>query len=296
MLLFGLPLFAWYGLRRTVPGADPWLPLSRPALFRALLVGAVLGVALTGIDIVFKTTQIMGMSITELDRTSLGWYLCDTGAGRAALGRTALLVVLIAFLGWQSRRQERSFFSPLAAVLAGGALLTLAWDGHAAAGEGASGMLRLAAGIGHLLAAGGWIGAIAAFLIILSRRRTSASSYPQRVYQALQDFSGPGTVFVGVLVVTGVMHYGDLAGWSVAPLYHSAYGQLLLAKLAFLAVMLGLAALHRWRLVPRLEGEILVGDGSRTLKTLRLTVAVEATLAALIIATVSIFGTLSPHG
>ncbi len=296
MLLFGLPLFAWYGLRRSVPGEDPWLPLSRSALSMALLAGAVFGVVLTGIDVVFKTTQIMGMSIAELDRASLGWYLFDTGAGRAALGRTALLVVLIAFLGWQSRRQERSFFSPLATVLAGGALLTLAWNGHAAAGEGASGMLRLAAGIGHLLAAGGWIGAIAAFLIILSRRRTSASSFPQRLHQSLQDFSGPGTVLVGALLVTGVMHYGDLAGWSVAPLFHSTYGQLLLAKLAFFAAMLGVAALHRWRLVPRLKGEIFVGDGARTLKTLRLTVAVEATLAALIIATVSIFGTMSPYG
>ena len=155
MLLFGLPLFSWYGLRRSVPGGDPWLPLTRSALSGALLVSAVFGVALTGIDVVFKTTEIMGMPVTELDRASLGWYLFETAAGRAALARTAVLVVLIAFLGWQSRREERSFFSPLVAALAGCALLTLAWNGHAAAGEGASGVLRLAAGIAHLLAAGG---------------------------------------------------------------------------------------------------------------------------------------------
>ncbi|WP_449425288.1 hypothetical protein [Rhodanobacter lindaniclasticus] len=77
MLLFGLPLFSWYGLRRTVPGGDPWLPLPRSALSLALLVSAVFGVLLTGIDVVFKTTEIMGMSITELDRASLGWYHSD---------------------------------------------------------------------------------------------------------------------------------------------------------------------------------------------------------------------------
>lgn len=294
MLLFGLPLFAWYGLRRSVLDGDPWLPLSRSALSTALLVGAVFAVALTGIDVVFKTTEIMGMSIIELDRASLGWYLFDTAAGRAALARTALLVALIAFLGWQSRR-ERALFLPLATVLSGGALLTLAWNGHAAAGEDASGMLRLAAGIAHLLAAGGWIGAIAAFLIILSCRRASVSSFPQRLHQALQDFSGPGAVFVGVLVVTGVLHYGDLTGWSAAPLFHSGHGKLLLVKLALFAAMLGLAALHRWRLVHRLEAELLSSDGSRSLQTLRLTVAVEAMLAVLIIATVSILGTLNPH-
>ena len=297
MLLFGLPLFSWYGLRRSVPGGDPWLPLTRSALSGALLVSAVFGVALTGIDVVFKTTEIMGMPVTELDRASLGWYLFETAAGRAALARTAVLVVLIAFLGWQSRREERSFFSPLVAALAGCALLTLAWNGHAAAGEGASGVLRLAAGIAHLLAAGGWIGAIAAFLIILSRRSASARSAPLQVlHPTLQDFSGPGTVFVGILVVTGVLHYGDLTGWSVVPLFHSVHGKLLLVKLALFAAMLGLAALHRWRVVPRLEGEVLAGGGSRSLQTLRLTVTIEATLAVLIIAAVSILGTLNPHG
>ena len=65
---------------------------------------------------------------------------------------------------------------------------------------------------------------------------------------------------------------------------------------ALFAAMLGLAALHRWRVVPRLEGEVLAGGGSRSLQTLRLTVTIEATLAVLIIAAVSILGTLNPHG
>jgi putative copper resistance protein D len=116
------------------------------------------------------------------------------------------------------------------------------------------------------------------------------------LHQTLQDFSGPGTVFVGILVVTGVLHYGDLTGWSVVPLFHSVHGKLLLVKLALFAAMLGLAALHRWRVVPRLEGEVLAGGGSRSLQTLRLTVTIEATLAVLIIAAVSILGTLNPHG
>jgi copper resistance protein D len=47
--------------------------------------------------------------------------------------------------------------------------------------------------------------------------------------------------------------------------------------------------------VHRLEAELLSSDGSRSLQTLRLTVAVEAMLAVLIIATVSILGTLNPH-
>lgn len=67
MLLFGLPLFSWYGLRRSVPGGDPWLPLTRSALSGALLVSAVFCVALTGIDVVFKTTEIMGMPVMGIE-------------------------------------------------------------------------------------------------------------------------------------------------------------------------------------------------------------------------------------
>jgi len=41
----------------------------------------LVSVALTGIDVVFKTTEIMWMSVTELDQASLGWYLFETAAG-----------------------------------------------------------------------------------------------------------------------------------------------------------------------------------------------------------------------
>ena len=51
----------------------------------------------------------------------------------------------------------------------GPALASLAWNGHAAAGEGVAGAVRLAAGLVHLLAAGGWIAAVLMFLGMLLR-------------------------------------------------------------------------------------------------------------------------------
>lgn len=287
MLLFGFPLFAWYGLRQ---------PLPNRTFHLALLVGAIVGMTLTGMEIALNAADIMGMPVTELDRATFAWYLFDTVAGRAALVRISLLAVLVILLVRQVQRDKTPSF-PLVIVLAGTALLTLAWNGHAAAGEGIPGVLRLVAGIAHLLVAGAWIGAIVAFLVILVRHSTSAKDdHLQLLWQALHAFSGPGTVFVGVLVVSGVLHYGDLTGWSATPLAHSEHGRLLTFKLTLFLTMLGLAALHRWRLVPQLRRDLHAGDSAPALRALRLSLVFEATVAVLILISVAVLGTLNPHG
>lgn len=297
MLLFGLPLFAWYSPAALTVSGDRRSLLPKRALSLGLLICAVLGLALVSIEIARNAAGIMGVAVSDLARDDLAWYLFDIPAGRAGLTRALLLFVLIAVLGWQLWRGERPFPVRRVTVLAGAALLSLAWNGHAAGGEGVSGAVRLVAGIAHLLAAGGWIGAIAAFLLLLLRHGKSAKGQDLYVLsQALHNFSRPGTVFVGVLVVTGILHYGDLTGWSIAPLFHSRHGNLMLLKLALFAAMLGLAALHRWWLVPRLERDIHTGVPSHSAQHLRLSVTIEATIALLILVSVAVLGTLSPHG
>src|SRR5690625_3511846 len=172
MVLFGIPLFGWYGSRRTALAET----LAGWPLAGVLLACAAVGVVLTGADVVFKTAGIMGMPVADVDRESLGWYLFETSAGRAAMARGALLVILMFVLGWHRRRgkMERAF--PLAATLAGGALASLAWNGHAAAGEGVAGGVRLAAGLVHLLAAGGWVAAVLVFLGMLLRGKETPDS------------------------------------------------------------------------------------------------------------------------
>src|SRR5699024_9240568 len=71
MVLFGVPLFGWYGLRRPAL-ADA---LAGWPFMGILLVSAAVGLVLTGPDVVFKTAGIMGMPIADVDRESLGWYL-----------------------------------------------------------------------------------------------------------------------------------------------------------------------------------------------------------------------------
>src|SRR5690606_10306024 len=141
------------------------------------------------------------------------------------------------------------------------------------------------------------LGGIFAWLVLLVRHGNPATGGSlHMLWQALHTFSRPATVFVGVLVVTGTFHYGDLVGWSIAPLFHSQHGSLMLLKLVLFSTMLGFAALHRWWLVPRLESDFHSGVLSHSAHHLRLSVTAEAMVALLVLASVAILGTLSPHG
>ena len=173
-------------------------------------------------------------------------------------------------------------------------LASLAWNGHAAAGDGLAGRLRLATGIVHLLAAGAWVGAIAAILQLALRRqglRLRERTY--ELWQAAHSFAVPGTIIVAALAMTGTYTYIDLGG-SVQTLTGTAHGRWLLLKLALVGGMLGLAALHRWRLVPALAVSIHGGWQPRPLRSLRHSLACESMLAVLVLACVAVLGTLDP--
>lgn len=292
MVLFGVPLLGWYGSRR----AALTDALAGWPLMGILLASAAVGIVLTGADVVFKTAGIMGMPLADVDRASLGWYLLETSVGRAAMARGALLLALMFVLGWHRRRGKVEPAFPLAVTLAGGALASLAWNGHAAAGEGVAGAVRLAAGLVHLLAAGGWIAAVLMFLGMLLRgKEASGSGRLRSTHDFLHGFSTLGTIFVAALVVSGIVHYGDLTAWSFSALFQSTYGKLLLFKLALFGGMLGLGALHRWTLVPRLGRALTSGDPAQEVRALRQSVTAEAALAILILVVVSVLGTLSPE-
>src|SRR3546814_16309804 len=66
-------------------------------------------------------------------------------------------------------------------------------------------------------------------------------------------------------------------------------------KLALFGGMLGLGALHRWTLVPRLGRELTSGDPAQEARAWRQSVTAEAALAILILIVVSALGTLSPE-
>lgn len=275
MLLFGRILFA-----------RPALP--RPVLLALLLIALLVGVT----DAVTRLSSVLGLSPADIDLDMARWFLTGTPVGEAGLLRLLALLAMLPLLAFAAPLQGLRRVALL--VLSGTTLASLSWNGHAAAGDGFAGTLRLVAGIVHLLAAGAWIGAIAAILqLALRPQGLRLRERTHELWQAAHRFALPGTIIVATLAMTGTYTYVDLGG-SLQTLTGTAHGRWLLIKLALVGGMLGLAALHRWRLVPALATSIRVGWQPRPLRSLRHSLACESVLALLVLACVAVLGTLDP--
>ena len=290
MLLFGLPLFALYALRGAERVRGGVLPL------RAMGGGlAVVAIGLSVLSIVAMTASMAGVPLTEADRALIGAMIFETPMGGAWQVRMGALVMLfliaLVFGGGQ-----RSWWLVVSAALGGIALGSLAWTGHGAAGEGTQGIVQLGADVVHLLAAGAWVGALVALvLLVAAGARAWTDERLRLVHRVLHEFSLAGTVIVGSIVVSGSVNSWVLLGpGRVLSAFGTLYGQLLYLKLVLFMVMLALASINRYRLTPRLEAAIAAGDATAARGHLRRSVAVETALAVVILALVAWLGTLQP--
>ena len=286
MLLFGWPLFALSGPAEVASGFAP------P---KRVLLGLVLSaLALSLLGIAAMAASMMGVGLAEIDRASTASLIFDTSMGAAWRARMAALLLLA--IHTVMVKPERSA-SGLAVVVAGGvSLASLAWTGHGAAGEGATGWLELLADIIHLLAAGAWVGALVALVIILARcARASSTANVHIAHEALAGFAFTGSVIVGLLIATGLINSWLLIGPDhAADLFKSDYGRLMAIKLLLFAGMVGLAANNRFRLTPALETEMANDETDGATSALRRSIVAETLFAALVLLVVSWLGTLAP--
>lgn len=99
----------------------------------------------------------------------------------------------------------------------------------------------------HLFAVAFWIG----ILIPLKRAASNPKTYEDAATLG-HRFGKVATFTVPLLIVLGVMMGYQLIGsWS--GVFTTSYGQVLLIKIAFVALLLGLAALNKLRYVPQLK-------------------------------------------
>lgn len=285
-VLFGTAAFHLYA-----PVADLSPGLARRA--RALLVAAAALLAIASIAAIIAQSAFFAGSLDGgLARESLAAVAFQMDLGKAALVRSATAVVALAGLAALAPGRLAWIF---AVAFGGMATVSLAWMGHAGAGEGDTGRILLASDVLHLLAAAGWLGALAGFAQLLFVK-PATPALTRALHSALSRFATVGSMMVAILVVTGVVNTLSIVGLAgIATIWTSAYGQLLLLKLALFATMLGLAAANRFRLTPALAGEIAEAQPARgALRGLRRSVVLETIAGAVVLALVSWLGTLSP--
>lgn len=286
-ILAGSALFFVYGLPAHGPACAAARGWPRPLLAIAAL--ALTAAALLGL--VAQTAVLAGSLAEGLKPESLGAVLTGMALGKAAVARAAFACAAAGLL--LAAPSGRPLWL-VTGALGGLATATFAWMGHGAATEGSGRILHLLADIVHALAAAGWIGALVAFGFLV-RERTQSAAALSVTHAALMRFSGLGLAFVATLALTGLVNSWFLVGLDLQAAVASEYGRVLALKLLIFAAMIGLAAAHRIRLVPRLGERLASGrllDGSE-LNALRRSVALEATLGFAALATVGWLGTLA---
>ncbi len=154
--------------------------------------------------------------------------------------------------------------------------------------------VHLASDITHLLAAGAWVGALFAFVLLAMHRAATTNKSVEILSRLSNGFAQVGTVIVATLVVTGIVNYLLIVGASVKPIFTTLYGGLLALKIALFIGMLGLAAANRFQLSPRLEMALSSGDHAQAAVLLRRSLVIEACMVVLVIACVAWLGVLSP--
>jgi putative copper export protein/mono/diheme cytochrome c family protein len=205
----------------------------------------------------------------------------DTRPGLVWLARHGVLVVLGAFLAMRADVAERRNWLVArgeALGLAALALALMSGANHAAAVTPGTG-LAVAVDVTHLLATGVWGGALGplALLVFAVSREAGADARAYAV-RAARRFSATALIVMLLLTASGVMN-ALVQIESIPALAGTTHGQLLLAKLALLVPILGVAVLNRVKVIPALSGS----SGQRMTRRLAAFVGVEAVLALVLL-------------
>lgn len=249
---------------------------------------------IAAVAVLVATVAGLGGGFASLsDPTLWSAIVADTDFGRVWFARLvmAALLIAVAVVVWRSpvRAPKR-----VGLLLAGGLVVTVALTGHAAAEEGASGLVHRTADAAHLLAAAVWLGALPPLLFLLGRDPSGVREDLGTASARLVAFHSIGLAAVAVLIVSGAVNSWFLVATPEA-LLNTTYGRVLLAKLALFAVMIGLAAENRLRLVPALARDYAQGIANgQSAAALRSRIRAELVLGMVVLLTVAVLGAIEP--
>jgi putative copper resistance protein D len=210
-------------------------PVDVLRLIRMITFAAVLlGIAVLALRFGIRAARISGMGLDGATDAMMLGFVWNSTLGTAAIwrGAGAFLVLAIFIDG----------IVGIGIALVGGLLIAVsyAFIGHSLADP----RLILASLLTvHLLVAAFWIASLVPLYRVAEHKDASI---------LLHRFGKIASATVTVLVLVGMTFAWLMAG-SITALFTTAYGWVLLTKLAFVTGLMGLAAHNKWRLVPEFE-------------------------------------------
>jgi putative copper resistance protein D len=238
--------------------------------------------------LVLLAADIYGAAVDEVWRNGDVWTVAmQTRFGQVSMARLALAVLLAGWLAMLAGTIARDRWGAFPVILAIGFLIGPAWTGHAGAMPGGAGQISLAADALHLLAAGVWLGSLPPLVMLLAAAwRNEEPARTAVVATAVRRFSLLGIASVGVLLASGIINTWYEVG-SLRDLIATAYGRLVLAKIALFAAMVSIAAANRFHLTPRLAA-------AGAVRRLQHSSLAETALGTAAILVVGFLGTMAP--
>ena len=254
------------------------------------LVWTSLGVAAVSgaIWIILLAGDIYAAPIAQVWRDGGVWTVASkTRFGQVSLARLAAAALLAASLPMLQRTTDRGLWGAGAVVLVTAVLIGPAWIGHAGATPGVAGEFPLAADALHLLAAGAWLGGLPPLAMLLAAAwRGKELRWATVTAIAVRRFSLLGVISVSALLASGIANSWYQVG-TLNNLFATSYGQLVLIKIGLFAAMIGVAAINRFYLTPRLT---TVG----TVRRLYQTSLAESGLGFAAVLVVGFLGAMAP--
>jgi copper resistance protein D len=214
------------------------------ACLLALLAGKVPELAIEGRDLIWGRRIAAMLALASAPAwlwhspRALTW-IAGNAAGQFLLARLVLLILVVGAV-WMGRLR-------VSAWLSGAALILIAATGHVAAAspQGFAAIGATNDGL-HLLTAGYWIGGLFALIAILGSRPSAP-----RLQQAVAIFAEWGMIAVSLLVMTGIIN-AAMVLLSGPGHDNLLYAGVLALKILLALVMIGLALINHFRLLPRL--------------------------------------------
>jgi len=257
--LFFIGLMGIVGVASTCLVALRDIPRVATRALMVMCAGAAVGVA----ALVEAEREAAGISWAAVFSTSLGTIVVER---LAVLALTALGVAAVLALRATARR--------IGLALAGAGAAASMWVDVAASHAGAQAPVaaNLLAQWAHIVAGGVWIGGLLVLILAVRGQPSEVKGL------AVRRFSTTAGIAIVVVALTGTFRAVIEVG-SIAQLFSTAFGILVLVKVALFVVLAGLGAVNRFGNVPR------ASTGMRGLRRVASTEIVIATAVVLVAAT-----------
>ncbi|EKC6207509.1 hypothetical protein CDU00_08970 [Cronobacter sakazakii] len=244
---------------------------------RTLWRSAALATALSAVAIYAVQAGLMGDGAADSLRPAIWQAMLSTRFGAVWLWQILLALVMLPCV-WLALRRG------LLLLLFCAQLVLLAGVGHGAMHEGLTGALQRIGYALHVLCAAWWFGGLVPLLMLM--RMAKEVTWRADAITTMMRFSRYGHIAVAGVIATGIVNSVLILG--IAWPLHSGYVRLLALKIALVAVMVAIALINRYVLVPKFSRQ------ATAQRRFILMTKLEVALGALVLLSVSLFATWEP--